>query len=430
MSEGIEIQFETDAVAFERRVLPFLVEREAENCLPIGIVARLANDQREGKLDPAAVMCAIERGGCITAMAYMTPPHNFVLTRMDAEESSVLAAKLKVRGVNLPGAMGPSEASEAFAQAWMRMNGGKLRKGKGLLIYQLERVRPHSFPTVFFRPGKPADLDVLASFYAAFAAEIGEHEPDSRAIADRAVAAGTIFVWHDAGAGGIVSMAACARPTPNGITVNRVYTPSHLRRRGYASAAVAALSQRMLDSGKKFCFLFTDAANPTSNHIYQKIGYEQVCECQEWKFVDSHPVRIASIKEIIPLRHEILRKGLPVETARFAGDESPEARHAGVFDGGGRCLACGTLSCEGYEGKRAYRLRGMAVAENHRRRGLGAAVLRFLEEEARKEGGRLLWCNARTPAVAFYEKYGWRTVGEEFVIETAGPHFRMVKELE
>jgi len=135
------------------------------------------------------------------------------------------------------------------------------------------------------------------------------------------------------------------------------------------------------------------------------------------------------VEEVIALRHDVLRAGLPVETARFAGDESAEARHAGVFDPQGKCLACGTLSFEEYDGKRAYRLRGMAVDEQHRKSGLGRALLEFLETEARREGVMLLWCNARTPAVPFYMKHGWQVVGEEFEIPTAGPHFRMVKRL-
>ena len=72
--------------------------------------------------------------------------------------------------------------------------------------------------------------------------------------------------------------------TPRGVRVNMVYTPPELRRRGYASACVAALSQRMLDSGKKFCFLYTDLSNPTSNKIYQEIGYRPVFDVDEYKF--------------------------------------------------------------------------------------------------------------------------------------------------
>ena len=90
-----------------------------------------------------------------------------------------------------------------------------------------------------------------------------------------------IYIWED---GKPVSMAAKSRPTSNGISVNLVYTPPELRRRGYATSCVANLSQLLLDSGWKFCALFTDLSNPTSNHIYQKIGYTPVCDFNEYIF--------------------------------------------------------------------------------------------------------------------------------------------------
>jgi predicted GNAT family acetyltransferase len=79
-------------------------------------------------------------------------------------------------------------------------------------------------------------------------------------------------------------MAGASGPTRHGIRVGAVYTPPAMRRRGYASALVAALSQEQLDAGKKFCFLYTDLANPTSNKIYQDIGYEPVCDVDEYNF--------------------------------------------------------------------------------------------------------------------------------------------------
>jgi predicted GNAT family acetyltransferase len=63
-----------------------------------------------------------------------------------------------------------------------------------------------------------------------------------------------------------------------------VYTPPHLRKQGYATSCVAALTQRMLDSGKRFCCLYTDLTNPTSNAIYQKIGYQPVCDSEDLVF--------------------------------------------------------------------------------------------------------------------------------------------------
>ena len=82
-------------------------------------------------------------------------------------------------------------------------------------------------------------------------------------------------LWED---GAQVSFAAYGGPTPNGIRIGPVYTPPKLRGRGYATALVADLSQRLLDEGRRYCFLYTDLANPTSNAIYERIGYVRVGE--------------------------------------------------------------------------------------------------------------------------------------------------------
>src|SRR6478735_1448343 len=73
--------------------------------------------------------------------------------------------------------------------------------------------------------------------------------------------------------GATVSMGGYGGSTPNGGRIGPIYTPPELRRRGYASALTAELTQMLLDRGRRFCFLFTDLANPTSNSIYQQIGY-------------------------------------------------------------------------------------------------------------------------------------------------------------
>lgn len=79
-------------------------------------------------------------------------------------------------------------------------------------------------------------------------------------------------------------MAGAGGRTPNGIRISAVYTPPDLRCRGYASALTAAVSQDQLNRGRRFCFLFTDLANPTSNKIYQEIGYRPVCDYDLYRF--------------------------------------------------------------------------------------------------------------------------------------------------
>jgi predicted GNAT family acetyltransferase len=96
-----------------------------------------------------------------------------------------------------------------------------------------------------------------------------------------------ILLWeHD---GEPVSLAGWGGRTPNGIRVGPVYTPPELRGRGYATAVTAELSRRLLagDLGpgnRRFCFLYTDLANPTSNSIYRRIGYRQHAESAMIRF--------------------------------------------------------------------------------------------------------------------------------------------------
>jgi len=66
--------------------------------------------------------------------------------------------------------------------------------------------------------------------------------------------------------------------------VGPVYTPPAHRARGYGSAVTAAVSQRATEAGARDVILFTDLANPTSNSIYQKIGFRPVYDSTDLEF--------------------------------------------------------------------------------------------------------------------------------------------------
>lgn len=108
--------------------------------------------------------------------------------------------------------------------------------------------------------------------------------PDPVETADRWIS-GTyrrLYLWEDAGQA--VSLVGAGGETPNGIRIGPVFRPPELRSRGYATSLTAAASQDQLDRGRRFVFLFTDLANPTSNKIYQVIGYEPVCDMDQYRF--------------------------------------------------------------------------------------------------------------------------------------------------
>ena len=138
-------------------------------------------------------------------------------------------------------------------------------------------------------------------------------------------------------------------------------------------------------------------------------------------------IRRADVNEILDLRWRILRAGLPREAAKFEGDDEPTARHfAAVLDG--RVIGCLTMLRRDWNNQPAWQLRGMAIDPIHQGSGIGRRLLETVESMARQEPHSLqLWCNARAPVAGFYRKAGWETVGDQFEIPTAGPHFKMTK---
>src|SRR5688572_18054742 len=102
-------------------------------------------------------------------------------------------------------------------------------------------------------------------------------------------------------------------------------------------------------------------------------------------------VRRAGFEEIIDLRHEVLRNGMPREAAVFAGDEAESTLHVGAFLVDGVNVGCASFHLREYEGKAAWQLRGMASAPGFQSMGIGAAMLGLAEEVLGASGVRQLW---------------------------------------
>ena len=140
-------------------------------------------------------------------------------------------------------------------------------------------------------------------------------------------------------------------------------------------------------------------------------------------------IRAATLPEVIDLRHKVLRAGLPRESAKFTGDDLPTTRHFAAFLAS-QAVCCATFHCNTWNNQPAWQLRGMATDESFRGQGIGRQLLNFAEAELfRQSPIRMLWCNARAPALRFYQSVGWTIASEIFDIPTAGPHYRMCKPL-
>jgi GNAT superfamily N-acetyltransferase len=140
-------------------------------------------------------------------------------------------------------------------------------------------------------------------------------------------------------------------------------------------------------------------------------------------------VRAISPEETLTVRHSVLRKGKPLETAYFEGDKHPSTVHLGLFYD--QCLIGVVTFMESSRTAEtsAWQLRGMAVLEEFQGNGLGVFLVNEGEQIARTKGIKNIWCNARIKAKSFYEKLGFSTIGKPFEIGDIGLHYVMEKKL-
>lgn len=263
----------------------FLAEREAEHNLIFGICSNLAADPGYPTAPP--YLAAVSRGDRVVQVGVMTPPWNLVLSCTDEAAAPVsMADELDAAGTSLPGTTGPVDTAHAFAAAWCEPHGLVSQLAVAERIYRLERVITPTGVPGSVRIATRADRDLLVEWVGAFLVEALERRSPEEAavVVDRSFHTGTRtwYLWED---GRPVSVAAAGGPTPNGIRIGPVYTPPEFRGRGYASAVTAVTSQAELDKGRRFIFLFTDLSNPTSNKVYQRIGYEPVIDVDQLTFV-------------------------------------------------------------------------------------------------------------------------------------------------
>jgi len=265
----------------------FLEQREAENNLVFDISSAIRTTPELFAADPPCFATVTDAGGRIVAATLRTPPHNQVLSWIDDLEA-VDAIVGALREEPLPGLLGPTDAAARFALRWSDTTGQPARIEVAERIFRLQRVIPPARPADGnWRLAEPRDRDLIARWVVAFSSEAVPEAPpipDPEAVADRWVAqVGRIaYVWENAGEA--VSLVGAGGETPNGIRIGPVYTPPERRNHGYASALTAAASADQLERGRRFVFLFTDLANPTSNKIYRAIGYEPVCDMDMYHF--------------------------------------------------------------------------------------------------------------------------------------------------
>ncbi|GKV68641.1 acetyltransferase [Sporosarcina sp. NCCP-2716] len=258
--------------------MPFLRQHEDSLSLMQGVSEAI----QAGKY-PEYFQATVEEDGRLTALLQMTPPHplQVVLTRETRTEDVIdtIVSGLTDNGVHPSGMIGMNTYVRPLAEKWAGTTGQSIRVAMDQGIYRLDEVTTGLVPSPGrFRYAEEPDLPLVEKWFTEFEQDCGLPMSLKEVARDKAaqfVGNREVFLWVDGGR--IVSMMKKARPTAHGVTVSLVYTPKEERRKGYGRTMVAACSAELLKE-YDFCVLYTDLANPTSNKIYQEIGYRRIAD--------------------------------------------------------------------------------------------------------------------------------------------------------
>jgi RimJ/RimL family protein N-acetyltransferase len=213
--------------------------------------------------------------GAVGGAFLHTPPFPVLLSAMPLPAAAELAATT-LAGRPLAGVNAYDEVATAFAAAWADGTGGRVTVHRRMRLYRLAGlVWPDPAPGGAPRTAGDSDTALLTEWVTAFSNEVEETEGADHAAAVRErLSYGGLLLWETDD--GPVSLVGFTRQVAGMVRIGPVYTPPRARGRGYGSAATAEVSRAALAAGADEVLLYTDLANPVSNAIYQRIGYQEV----------------------------------------------------------------------------------------------------------------------------------------------------------
>jgi hypothetical protein len=262
--------------AFLERAETWLLEREDRHNLILSLAYGRVGS---GDPDSETFFGTVEQGGRVVGCAMRTPPHKVLITDLPPASAVAVVSSLSAVYEEIPAVLGPAAGAEAVAVAWVAERGGGWRPGMEQRIYRLDAVTPPEGVPGALREATTDDIGLAVGWGKGFAQDAGAQFATTRDTIERWIERRSLFLWDD---GQPRSITVAQGRTPNGIRVGYVYTPPESRGRGFASACVAEVSRRMLNTGLSFCVLYTDLTNPTSNAIYQRLGYDAIADVRDF----------------------------------------------------------------------------------------------------------------------------------------------------
>lgn len=285
-------EFTDDPSEFLDRGSAILAADPVLGTVPATIAARAVTELVDGVAPPADrpywYAFWLDAAGDVAGLAMRTAPfvpHPAYLLPLPAGAATALARLLHERGEPIGGVNGSLAEVEEFAGEVRRLQPGIAAEVEHhTRLFRLDDLLEPRPVSGALRPATDDDLDLAFEWFTAFMGDADEQagRPRGSSAAD----AGSrddvrrrlprTWFWED-GEGRIVHLTSANRPAHGVARIGPVYTPPDQRRRGWASAAVAEVSRRILAEGIVPC-LFTDQANPTSNRVYTALGYTPVVD--------------------------------------------------------------------------------------------------------------------------------------------------------
>ncbi len=280
-----------DVHEFYNDTYDVLMRHEAQNMIPLGniIIGHEGKDKTDWRDPVNWLMATISDANGIQLTAIMTPPHNITLYATDniINPKAINCLIDGLKDHEIPGVTTEKTLAEYFAEEYTARKGLTFKTTMSQRIYELKAVNPDIKQFGVVRLLDEKDMYFFPYWAEAFSAanSYGKTEmsipQDGKSYRYR-LSTKKLYVLEDNGIP--VSMAGYTREMETAIGVTFVYTPPYYRGKGYASSCVAQISQIALDNGFTKCVLYTDLLNPTSNSIYQKIGYTAICDSLMLKF--------------------------------------------------------------------------------------------------------------------------------------------------
>ncbi|MFJ1547712.1 GNAT family N-acetyltransferase [Streptomyces sp. NPDC088246] len=275
---------------FLTRAGDFLRSRPALHNTPLTMIEKLRTRGADAYGAEATLFGRLESGGEVRAIFYRPPSHRLTLTPLSPEQADTLAAHLADLGHPLSGVLADHDTATAFTETWQRHTGATPDHSWRGRLYRLGTLTPpQPRPEGQGRVADAQDHEHLIRWCTEFAAAVGETPSlDADSWADSRFADKHFTFWETPD-GTPVSMAGSTAMVGGMIRVDPVYTPAHLRGHGYAGAVTVEVSRAALAAGATDVVLFTSPANPTSNAVYQRIGYVPVTDFAGYNFSDDAP---------------------------------------------------------------------------------------------------------------------------------------------